>query len=126
MRRISDLIFEHTRTDELSIEKCVELGEIIEKALCLNTVKDLDEAAKEYTYGDLSEEERKEVECVADSLIDAFKAGAEWAMEQGVKTTGTISPRGIIYDTNVGYHLFLERYHNGDKVEIQIRKKEDK
>ena len=55
-------------------------------------------------------------------LMDAFKAGAEWAMKQGVKTTGTISPRGIIYDTNVGYHLFLERYHNGDKVEIQIRK----
>ena len=56
---------------------------------------------------------------------EAFIAGAEWAMEQGVKATGTISPRGIIYDNNVGYHLFLEKYHNGDKVEVQIRKIEE-
>ena len=56
---------------------------------------------------------------------EAFIVGAEWAMEQGVKATGTISSRGIIYDNNVGYHLFLERYHNGDKVEVQIRKIEE-
>lgn len=55
-------------------------------------------------------------------IAEAFIAGAKWALNQGVKATGTISPRGIIYDNNVGYHLFLERYHYGDKVEVQIRK----
>lgn len=56
------------------------------------------------------------------TLAEAFIAGAKWALNQGVKATGTISPRGIIYDNNVGYHLFLKRYHYGDKVEVQIRK----
>lgn len=55
-------------------------------------------------------------------LEAAFIAGAEWALNQGVKATGVISPRGIIYDNNIGHRLFLERYHNGDKVEVQIRK----
>lgn len=56
---------------------------------------------------------------------DGFIAGAKWALNQGVKATGMISPRGIIYDNNIGYRLFLERYHNGDKVEVQIRKIEE-
>lgn len=55
----------------------------------------------------------------------AFIAGAKWALNQGVKATGIISPRGIIYDNNIGYRLFLERYHNGDKVEVQVRKIEE-
>lgn len=56
---------------------------------------------------------------------EGFLAGAEWALNQGVKATGIISPRGIIYDNNIGYRLFLERYHNGDKVEVQVRKIEE-
>lgn len=80
--------------------------------------KSLEEAAEEYI---------KKGRYLPEAFVvrPAFIAGAEWAMEQGVKATGTISPRGIIYDNNVGYHLFLERYHNGDKVEVQIRKIEE-
>ena len=89
--------------------------------LSIQELEGLDEAAEKY----LDTQDVAEMFCgdyEGWQIIDAFKAGVEWAMDQGVKTTGTISPRGIIYDTNVGYHLFLERYHNGDKVEIQIRK----
>ena len=64
-------------------------------------------------------------ECSGDdepTVSEIARHFAEWQAKQGVKATGMISPRGIIYDNNVGYHLFLERYHNGDKVEVQIRK----
>lgn len=84
--------------------------------------KDLEEAAMNYIAPIENEDGLKVINFSGQDIKDAFIAGAEWAMNQGVKTTGTISPRGIIYDTNVGYHLFLERYHNGDKVEVQIRK----
>ena len=87
-----------------------------------DTTKMIDEGLEEAATHYYSEHTRFHWPNQVKPSYDAFIAGAEWAMKQGVKTTGTISPRGIIYDTNVGYHLFLERYHNGDKVEIQIRK----
>lgn len=82
-----------------------------------------DEYEKEHTYqrydgGGLTPE-------YDATLAESFIAGAEWQANQGVKATGTISPRGIIYDNNIGYRLFLERYHNGDKVKVQIRKIEE-
>lgn len=89
--------------------------------------KDLEEAANEYSekHGfrvpyDGSNNFYDEVDVKASK--EGFIAGAKWELNQGVKATGMISPRGIIYDNNIGYRLFLERYHNGDKVEVQIRK----
>lgn len=92
--------------------------------------EDLEEAADEYAdkHGfrvpyDGSNNYYDDVDVKASK--EGFLAGAEWALNQGVKATGIISPRGIIYDNNIGYRLFLERYHNGDKVEVQVRKIEE-
>ena len=87
----------------------------------------LDEAAEEYTYGDLSEEERKEVECVADSLIDAFKAGAEWQREQGETHNEMVYAFNGDGNTRYISGIFLspKNFELADKVIVQIRKKEN-
>ena len=83
-----------------------------------NNHEGLDEAACKY------EKERPYKDHVSDSIILAFKAGAKWAMSQGIMATGRISSqqggRGIV-TTDVIQDL--GELMVGDKVIVQIRKK---
>lgn len=95
---------------------------------------DLDEAAEEY--------EENKVHSISalgtdkdgfayyirtgTSFSDAFKAGAEWMAGQGVTVDGVITKVGYKLDVETTEYILPEEseFERGDKVIVQIRKKQ--
>ena len=83
--------------------------------------KKLEEAAQEYLitrYGIAIEPQIK----------DAFKAGAEWIMQQGVTKEAEIEVHGGVgwLKQNTSVIDVPDDFKDGDAVIVQVRKKEDK
>ena len=63
-----------------------------------------------------------------NGAYDGFKAGAEWAMEQGVTIDGCVTAianeRWLDIDDDRADEV-LSKFHNDEKVIVQIRKKDE-
>lgn len=84
----------------------------------------LDEAAKKYAWKKeepLADGER--LSCAFDPRIDAFKAGAEWMSEQGQTWICEIDRGRAVLDGVRLPFVLWDTYEDGDKVIVQIRKK---
>jgi len=88
------------------------------------SVEGLDEAAKEYAILPMDVGEGKV--CIDRKAQAAFKAGAEWAFGQGETKEQEVfeaDPKGVL---SVPMILSsVDTFNVGDKVIVQIRKKED-
>ena len=85
---------------------------------------DLDEAAEEYEDWVESYSQSDFPTCV--SFRQAFKAGADWLAGRGVTVDGIITKVGYKLDVETTEYLLPEEseFERGDKVIVQIRKKQ--
>ena len=81
-----------------------------------------------YEAAEMYEEERISDYGYRGEWSGAFKAGAKWAMEQGVTIDGCVTAianeRWLDIDDDRADEV-LSRFHNDEKVIIQIRKKHE-
>ena len=94
----------------------------------------LDEAAEEYGRKEYSHAihfwdeglSKNKPEVMKEDFVDAFKAGAEWMAGQGVTVDGIIIKVGYKLDVETTEYILPEEsvFERGDKVIVQIRKKQ--
>ena len=89
----------------------------------------LDEAAEEYAWGKeepLADGER--VSCMFHPNINAFKNGAKWMKEQGQTYNAVAIQQYDLYGNAIpdaiAIKTIVSGFNDGDKVIVQIRKKE--
>jgi len=93
--------------------------------LCKNSLpSEIDEAAEKYSENILANNED-----LQDAIEDAFKAGAEWMAGQGVNADfGVCKLAGRAWLTPIDEKRFtqdvFDNFAAGDKVIVQIRKKQ--
>jgi len=94
----------------------------------------VDEAAEEYGRKEYSHAihfwdeglSKNKPEVMKEDFVNSFKAGAEWMAGQGVTVDGVITKVGYKLDVETTEYILPEEseFERGDKVIVQIRKKQ--